>query len=91
MEGEHYVTADLLILLLGSSSLAMEPEVEETGWELAICTQPRQPSSASEDSSVVPQASRRGERGSHLERLSLARKGSRPAPQVLKKRKGASG
>ena len=91
MEGEHYVTADLLILLPGISSPAMESEVEETGRELVICTQPGQPSSASEDSSVVPQASRRGEKGSHLERLSLARKGSRPALQVLKKRKGAFG
>ena len=49
-----------------------------------------QPSSASEDSGSAPQASRRGERGSCLKLLPLARKGSHPAPEVLKRRKGTS-
>ena len=90
VEGEHYITADLLNLLLGNSSPAREPKAEVAGRELVICTQPGQPSSTSEDSCPAPQASRQGERGSRLERLPLARKGSRPAPQVLKRRKGTS-
>ena len=88
VEGEHYVTANLLNLLPGSSSPAKDLEAEADGLELAIRTQSEQPSSAGEDFGPVPQASRRGERGSHLESLPLARKGSRPAPQVLKRRKG---
>ena len=66
MKGEHYVTIDLLNLLLGSSSLAREPEVEAAGRELAICTLLGKPSSISEDSGPIPQASRRGEMGSRL-------------------------
>ena len=90
VEGEHYVTTDLLNLLPGSSSPAREPEVEAASMELVICTQPGQPSSASEDSGPTTQTSRRGERGSHLELLPLARKVSRPTPQVLNGRKGTS-
>ena len=91
VEGEHYVTTDLLNLLLSSSSLGREPETEAAGQELAIRTQPKQPSSASEDSGLAPQASRQGERGSRLERLPLERKSSRPAPKALKRKKGTSG
>ena len=69
MEGEHFVTADLLNLIPGSSSPTRETESEAAGWELVINTQPVQPSSASEDSGPAPQESRQGERGSRLERL----------------------
>ena len=55
-----------------------------------IHTRPGQSFTASEDSGPTPQASRRGERGSCLERPPLARKGSLPAPQVLKRKKGTS-
>ena len=87
-KGEHYVTTDLLNLLPGSSSPAKELEIEATGRELVIRTQPGQPSSASENSGPTPQASGQGERGGRLERLPLERKGSRPTPQALKRRKG---
>ena len=80
VEGEHYITVNLLNLLPGSSSPAKEPEAKAAGRELVNLTQPRQPSSASVDSDPAPQASRRGERGSLLERPPLARKGPRPAP-----------
>ena len=90
VEGEHYVTVDLLNLPPSSSSPSREPEVEVACRKLVILTQPGQPSSGSEDSGPAPQASRWGERGSRLERLPLARKGSRPAPQVLKRRKETS-
>ena len=50
-----------------------------------------QPSSASEDSGLTPQVSRQGERGGRLDRLPLERKGSRPTPRTLKRRKGMAG
>ena len=40
---------------------------------------------AREDSGLVPQASKKDDRGSRLERLPSAKKGSRPAPQESKK------
>ena len=58
LEGEHFVTVDLLSLIPGSSSPAREAKSEATGQELVISTQPAQPSSASEDSDPTPQASR---------------------------------
>ena len=91
VEGEHYVTADLLNLLPGSASPGREPEIEEAGRELVIHTRPGQPSSASEDSGLALQASRRGERGSRLERPPLVRKGSYLTPKALKRKKGTSG
>ena len=88
VEGEHYVTADLLNLLSGSSSPAKELETEATGRELVICTQPGQPFSTSEDSGLAPQASRRGERGSRLEHPHLARKGSSLTPPSIEEKEG---
>ena len=88
VEEEHYVTADLLNLLPRNSSPARESKTEAASRKLVICTQPGQPSSASEDSGPAPQASKQGERGSRLDHLPLARKGSRPAPQALKRMKG---
>ena len=58
------------------------------GRELVIRTQPEQPSSTSEDFGLAPQASRRGERGSRLERLPFARKGSHPTPPNIKEKEG---
>ena len=80
MECEHFVTEDLLNLILGSLSSASEPETEVANRELAVRIQPEQASSASEDSSPASQAFRQVEGGSRLERPPLARKGSRPAP-----------
>ena len=58
------------------------------GREFVISTQPTQPSSASQDFGLAPQAFRQVERGSHLERPPLAIKDSRPASQASKKKKG---
>ena len=80
VEGEHYVTADLLNLLPGSSSPSREPKTEAVGRELVIFALPGKPSSASEDSGPAPHVSQQDEGGSHLERLPLARKGSRLTP-----------
>ena len=88
MEGEHFITADLLSLIPGSSPLAKEAESEMAGRELVISTQSEQPSSASEDFGPTSQTSRQVERGSRLECPPLARKGYRPTPQASKKKKG---
>ena len=80
VEGEHFVTTDLLSLIPGSSSPAREADSEAADWELVISTQSVQPSSVGEDSGPAPQASRQVEWGSRLERPPLARKGSHPAP-----------
>ena len=85
VEGEHYVIDDLLNLASGSSSLAKTLETETVGRELVISTQFGQLSLAREDSGLVPQASKKDDRGSRLESLPFAKKGSRPAPQVSKK------
>ena len=85
VEGEHYVIADLLNLAPSSSSPAENFETEAVGRELVISTQSGQPSLAGEDSNLVPQASKRDDRSSRLERLPFAKKGSRPAPQESKK------
>ena len=80
MEGEHFVTEDLLNLILGSLSSASEPETKVADQELVVRIQPGQASSANEDSSPAPQAFMQVEGGSRLERPLLARKGFRPAP-----------
>ena len=87
VEGEHFVTAELLSLIPGSSSLAREAESKATGRELVVSTQSAQPSSTSKDFNPTPQASRQVKGGSRLERPPLERKGSSPAPQVSKKKK----
>ena len=85
VEGEHYVIADLLNLAPSSSSPTKNFETEVVGRELVISTQSEQPSLAGEDSGLVPQASKKDDRGSHLKRLPFAKKGSRFTPQVSKK------
>ena len=38
-----------------------------------------------EDSGLIPQAYKKDDRGSHLERLPFAKRGSHPAPHISKK------
>ena len=54
VEGELFITADFLNLILGSSSPARAAESEAVGQELVISTQPMQPSSAREDFGPTP-------------------------------------
>ena len=79
VEGEHFVTEDLLNLIPSSSSSA-KPKTEAASRELAVRIQPGQPSSASEDSGLAPQPFRQVEGCSRLECPPLERKGSRSAP-----------
>ena len=87
MEGEHYVIVDLLNLAPGNSFATKTSETETVGWGLVISIRPEQPSLAREDSDLVPQASKKDNRGSLFEPLSFEKKGSRPAPQASKKGK----
>ena len=80
MEGEHYIIVDLLNLAPGNSSPAKNSENEAVGRELVISTQFGQPSLAMEDFDLVPQASKKDDRGNRLERLPFVKKGSYPAP-----------
>ena len=85
VEGEHYVFADLLTLVSGSSSPAQTSETEVVGQELTISLRPEQPSLAREDPGVAPRASKEVDRGIRLKRLPFTKKGSRPTPQASKK------
>ena len=88
VEGEHFITSDLLSLIPGGCSPAKEADNKAAGWEFVISTQPTQPSSASEDSGPVPQAFRQVKEGCRLERPPLEIKDSRLAPRASKKKKG---
>ena len=50
-----------------------------------INTQPEQPYLAREDSGLIPQASKKDDKGSCFEGLPFVKRGSRPAPQTPKK------
>ena len=84
-ESEHYVIVDLLNLAPGSSSPAQTSETEAVGQELVVSLRPEQSSSGREDFSPTPQASKRVDRGSRLERLPFTKKDSRPTHQESKK------
>ena len=62
-------------------------ESKTVGQELVINTQLEQPSLAREDFGLVPQASKKDDKGSHFDGLSFVKRGSRPAPQTSKKGK----
>ena len=85
VEGEHYVIFYLLNLAPSNSFEAKNFETEAVGQELVISTQSGQPSLAREDSGLVPQASKKDDRGSRVDRLPFAKNGARPAPQASKK------
>ena len=85
MEGEYYVIVDLLNLDPSTLSPAKTSKIETVGRELVISIRPEQPYLTKEDSGIVPQASKKVDRGSHLEHLPFMKKGSHPAPQASKK------
>ena len=85
MEGKHCVIVDLLNLTPRSSSPAKNFETKAIGRELVISTQSGQPSLAKENSCLVPQASKKDDRGSRLGNLPFEKKGSHPAPRTSKK------
>ena len=84
-EGEHYVIADLLNLAPSSSSPTQTSETEVVGLELVVSLRPKQPSLAREDSRPAPQASKKVDKGNHLEGSPSMKNYSRPAPRAAKK------
>ena len=86
MEGEHYVIANLLTLVSGSSSLAQTSETEVVGQELVISLRSEQPSLAREDFDPAPQASKEVDRGSRLKRLPFKKKGIPALPPKHRRR-----
>ena len=89
VEGEHYVVANLLTLVSGSSSPAQTSEIGVVGRELAISLWSKQPPLAREDPDPTFQTSKEVDRGSRLKRFPFMKKDSRLAPQAFKKRRRA--
>ena len=84
MEGEHFVTSDLLSLLASSVPSTKDPEAEAShrGQVLRASSVPS--TSTSGDSSLASLGPNRDERGIRLARLLLPRKGTGHAPRVSK-------
>ena len=80
VDGEHFVTADLLNLIAGSASPSKDLKAETSSRELVSRTLSMQSTSPSGGSGSAQPAPSRGERGSRPERLPLPRKGTSYAP-----------
>ena len=80
VDGEHFVNADLLRLISGGTLTSEGAEVEIAD-QRPTARSPSGPSSSnSEGSGLAHLASRRGERGSHSERLPLPSREGKAAP-----------
>ena len=89
VDGEHFVTTDLLNLIAGRASPSRDLEAETSSRELVSRTPSVPSASTSGGSGSAQLAPSRGDRGSHLEHLPLLRKGNSSAPGALKiKRRG---
>ena len=71
VDGEHFVTTDLLNLIAGSESPFMDPEAETSNREQASQAPSVPSASTSGDSSPAPLGPSRGERGIRPARLPL--------------------
>ena len=87
VEGEHFVTPDLLRLISGGVSPSGGAETEIADRRSAARSPSEPSTSNSEGSGLAQLASRRGEGGSRPERLPLPTRGGKSAPQVLKVKK----
>ena len=91
VEGEHFVTTDMLSLIAGSASPFGDPTPETSNREQASRAPSVLLASTSGDSNPAPPGPSRGERVIHQARLPLPRKGIGSAPRVLKiKKKGTN-
>ena len=92
VDGEHFVTADLLRLISGGTSTSGGAEAEIAD-RRSVARSPSRPSASNSVGSRSAQpASRRGKGGSPPERLPLPSRGGKSAPRVLKvKKKKAAG
>ena len=90
MDGEHFITTDLLNLTVGSASSSKDLEDETSSRELVSRTLSGSSASTSGRFGSSQPAPSRGKRGSHLESFPLPRKGTSSATQVLKIKKGGT-
>ena len=84
VDEEHFVTADLLNLIAGSTSPSKDLESETSSQELVSRTLSVQSASTSGAFGSAQLAPSRGKRGSRSECLPLPRKGTSSAPRALK-------
>ena len=87
IDGEHFVTADLLRLISGdtSTSRGVEAEIADQRSAAQSLSKPSAPNS--EGFGSAHPASRRGKGGGHPKRLPLPGKGGKFAPRILKVKK----
>ena len=90
MDGEHFLTADLLNLTLDNVPSSRVPNAETSSWELVSRTLSGSSASTSGGFSSAHCAPSWGERGYLSESLPLLRKGTSSAPRVLKIKKGGT-
>ena len=80
VDGEHFVTTDLLNLIAGGGSSSKVPEAKTSSQELVSQTLSGSSASTSGDSDSAQYAPSPGERGYRLESLPLPKKGTSSAP-----------
>ena len=91
VDGEHFTTANLLNLIVGSVSPSRVLEAETSSQELVSRAISGSSAFTSGGSGSAQPAPSRGERGSSLESLPLSRNGTSSAPRVLRiKKRGAN-
>ena len=90
VDGEHFITADLLHLTAGSASSSRDLVAETSSRELVSWTSLGSSAFTSGGSGSAQPTLGRGERGRHSESLPVLRKGTSFAPRVLKIKKGGT-
>ena len=90
VDGEHFITVDLLNLIAGSTSSSRVLDADTSSRELVSQTLSGSSASTSGDSGSAQPTPNQGERGYHPESLPLPRKGTSSAPWVLKIKKGGT-
>ena len=90
VDGEHFITTDLLNLIADSASSSRVLDAETSSRELVSRTLSGSSTSTSGDSGSAQPAPSRGENGYLPESLLLPRKGTSSAPRVLKIKKGGT-
>ena len=80
VDGDHFVTTDLLSLIASSTSPSGDPKVETSNLEQASWAPSVPSTSTSRDFSPAPPRPSRGKRGFRPARLPLLRKGTCSAP-----------
>ena len=91
VDGEHFVTSDMLSLLVGRAPSTRDPKAEASHREQASRASSVPSTSISGDSSSASSGLSRDERGIRPARLPLPRKGTSSAPRVSQIEKKGTG